>query len=53
MIAFYYLPTDRVFRTNDDETSPADDPVDEVDLELGVCPVLHTICYTSKQAMAR
>lgn len=40
-MAFYYRPTYRVRRTNDDETSPTDEYVDEVDLELGVCPPIH------------
>jgi hypothetical protein len=37
-MAFYYLHTHLVCRTNDDETSPTDEYADEVDLELGVCP---------------
>ena len=41
-VAFYCRIAYQVYRTNDDETSPTDDCVDEVDLELGVCPVLYT-----------
>jgi hypothetical protein len=37
-VAFYYRTAYQVYRTNDDETSPTDDRVDEVDLEFGVCP---------------
>jgi hypothetical protein len=41
-VAFYCRAAYQEYRTNDDETSPTDDCVDEVDLELGVCPVLYT-----------
>ena len=41
-VAFYCRTAYQEYRTNDDETSPTDDSVDEVDLELGVCPVLYT-----------
>ena len=40
-VAFYCRKAYQEYRTNDDETSPTDDSVDEVDLELGVCPVLY------------
>jgi len=40
-VAFYCRTAYQVCRTNDDETSPTDEYVDEVDLELGVCPVLY------------
>jgi hypothetical protein len=36
---FYCCTAYQVCRTNDDETSPTDVYIDEVDLELGVCPV--------------
>jgi hypothetical protein len=40
-VAFYCRTAYQVCRTNDDETSPTDEYVDEVDLELGVCPGLY------------
>ena len=36
-------------RTNDDETSPPD-LVDDVDLELGVCPAVLSCCRTGTTA---
>jgi hypothetical protein len=41
-MTIYYCDTYNIERTNDDETSPTDDFSDEVDLELGVCPHIHT-----------
>ena len=45
-MAFYYRHTYQVCRTNNDETSPTDERADEEDLELGVCPFIHTNCKT-------
>jgi len=44
-MTIYYCDTYNIERTNDDETSPTDDFSDEVDLELGVCPHIHTQTY--------